>query len=117
VSSFVANSNVAIFQFRLNRYRPRLLACAEAAITVKGRTAEEMFGDPDNLKRRSCATLFACVMPPGSVFHRLLDMFFRGVPDPRTLDLLGPDLADWCRGQTQESPLQDADDAYAGQMV
>lgn len=46
---------------------------------------------PDDLKVRSCATLFATVSPPGSVLHRLLDRYFQGEPDVRTLELLGLD--------------------------
>ena len=68
---------------------PRLLACAEAALGVEGRTAVEIFGETDALKLRSSATLFASVSPDGSVFHQLLDRYFDGVPDPRTLRLLG----------------------------
>ena len=67
---------------------PRLLECAEAVLGVQGRTVEEIFGFPDHLKLRSCATLFAAASPPGSVFHRLLDKHYRGEPDARTLTLL-----------------------------
>ena len=68
---------------------PRLLECAEAVIRVEGRSAREIFGSPDDLKLRSCATLFACVSHPGSVFERLLTKYFRGRRDDRTLHLLG----------------------------
>lgn len=68
---------------------PRLVECSEATISVEGRSAEEIFGSPDDLKLRSCATLFARVSPPGSVFDRLLNKYFRGVPDQRTLQLMG----------------------------
>lgn len=67
----------------------RLLACAEAAVANAGRSANEIFGSPDDLKLRSCATLFAHVSAPGSVFHRLLDKFYPGGPDGETLRLLG----------------------------
>jgi uncharacterized protein (DUF1810 family) len=67
---------------------PRLLACTEAALRVENRSAREVFGAPDDLKLRSCATLFAQVSPPGSAFHRLLDRYFAGQPDARTLTLL-----------------------------
>lgn len=73
---------------------PRLAACAEAVLGVGGRTAREIFGTPDDLKLRSCATLFASVSPTGSVFHRLLERFFEGRPDPRTLALLAPAARD-----------------------
>ena len=68
---------------------PRLTECAEAALCVEGRSAHEIFGSPDDMKLRSCATLFARVSPPGSVFHRLLDKYFQGKPDRKTLGLLG----------------------------
>jgi uncharacterized protein (DUF1810 family) len=68
---------------------PRLIACAEAALGVEGRSASDIFGSPDDLKLRSCATLFACVTPSGSVFDRLLAKYYGGVRDERTLQLLG----------------------------
>jgi uncharacterized protein (DUF1810 family) len=43
------------------------------------------------MKLRSCATLFACVSAPGSVFHRVLEKHYRGEPDRKTLRLLGLD--------------------------
>ncbi len=67
---------------------PRLIECFEAALSVDGRTAHAMFGSPDDLKFRSCATLFACGTPPGSVFQRALDKYFGGERDPRTLELV-----------------------------
>ena len=68
---------------------PRLIACAEAALDVEGRSASEIFGSPDDMKLRSCATLFARVAPAGSVFERLIDRYFQGRPDEQTLRLLG----------------------------
>src|SRR6266576_1490904 len=68
---------------------PRLLECTETVLGVEGRTAAEIFGSPDDLKLRSCATLFASVLPPGSVFDRLLGKFYEGERDDKTLRLLG----------------------------
>lgn len=68
---------------------PRLLQCAEAAIGVEGRSASEVFGSPDDMKLRSFATLFATVSPAGSVFEQVLQKFFRGVRDEKTLRLMG----------------------------
>ena len=68
---------------------PRLVECAEAALRVEGLSALEIFGSPDDMKLRSCATLFACVSPAGSVFHRLIDKYFQGRSDGKTLRLLG----------------------------
>ena len=68
---------------------PRLVEIAEAALAVEGRSAEEIFGSPDDLKLKSSATLFARVSPEGSAFHRLLDKYFGGEADERTLRLIG----------------------------
>jgi uncharacterized protein (DUF1810 family) len=68
---------------------PRLVECCEAAVAIDGRSAAAIFGSPDDLKLRSCATLFAAVSPPGSVFQRVLARFFNGEPDPVTLRLIG----------------------------
>ena len=70
---------------------PRLLACAEAALRVEGQSANDIFGSPDDLKLRSCATLFGCVSPPDSAFDRILRKYYGGERDGRTLQLLGPD--------------------------
>lgn len=67
----------------------RLLECAEALLAVEGRSAHDIFGSPDDLKLRSCATLFAHVSPAGSVFELLLDKYFEGEPDQKTLRLFG----------------------------
>jgi len=67
---------------------PRLVECAEAAVAIPRRSAAEVFGCPDDLKLRSCATLFASISPPGSVFERLLDRYFQGQRDEQTLRLL-----------------------------
>lgn len=66
----------------------RLIECVEAALSVEGRSAHEIFGSPDDMKLKSCATLFAYVSPPGSVFEQLLEKFFKGDRDQKTLDLL-----------------------------
>jgi uncharacterized protein (DUF1810 family) len=68
---------------------PRLVEIAEAALGARGRTAHEIFGSPDDMKLRSCATLFSRVTPADSVFVRLLETFFEGKPDARTLERLG----------------------------
>jgi uncharacterized protein (DUF1810 family) len=67
---------------------PRLLECAEAVLAVQGRSAHDIFGSPDDMKLRSCATLFARVSPAGSVFERLLVQYFNGKRDVKTLELL-----------------------------
>lgn len=66
----------------------RLVESVQAALGVEGRSAFEVFGSPDDLKLRSCATLFDSISPPGSVFEQLLDRYFDGKSDDKTLRLL-----------------------------
>jgi len=67
----------------------RLVECAGALLRLEGRSAHEIFGSPDDSKLKSSATLFAHVSPAGSVFERVLDRYFRGERDSKTLRLLG----------------------------
>jgi uncharacterized protein (DUF1810 family) len=66
----------------------RLAECAQALLGVTGRTAHEILGSPDDLKLRSSMTLFAQVAGPDSVFGRVLERYYGGEADPRTLGLL-----------------------------
>lgn len=67
---------------------PRLRECAEAAVGVEGKSARDIFGSPDDIKLKSCATLFDAV-EPGAVFDRLLAKFYGGERDEKTLQLIG----------------------------
>jgi len=67
---------------------PRLIAISQAALSVNEKTATEIFGKPDDMKLRSCATLFAEVTDVDSVFQEILDKYFGGNADPRTIQLL-----------------------------
>lgn len=67
---------------------PRLREIAAAIGTHRGRSATAILGTPDDQKLRSCATLFAAVSAHDPVFQALLDGFYGGDPDPRTLALL-----------------------------
>ncbi len=68
---------------------PRLIECMRAVLQARADSATDIFGTPDDMKLRSCATLFASVSEPGSVFEQVLDRFFGGAPDVRTQELLG----------------------------
>lgn len=67
----------------------RLRECVEALLDLNGTTAHEIFGWPDELKLRSSMTLFAVASPSGSLFERVLDQYFAGERDAKTLELLG----------------------------
>jgi uncharacterized protein (DUF1810 family) len=65
----------------------RLRECSGLVNLIEGRSAENIFGYPDNLKFRSSMTLFAKVSSD-RVFQDALTKFFAGEPDERTLFLL-----------------------------
>jgi uncharacterized protein (DUF1810 family) len=68
---------------------PRLVECARAVASHPDRTAREIMGSPDDAKLRSSMTLFALAADSEPVFQQVLDTFFAGERDPRTVDLLG----------------------------
>jgi uncharacterized protein (DUF1810 family) len=68
----------------------RLSECANAVLTIEGRSASDILGYPDDVKLQSSMTLFAYVAGPDSVFVRVLDKYFQGERDVRTLQLLEP---------------------------
>jgi uncharacterized protein (DUF1810 family) len=75
---------------------PRLQECAGIVVELEGRTVEEIFGYPDDLKFHSSMTLFSEAAalfaevegPSESVFHKALKKYFRGKTDRRTLELI-----------------------------
>jgi uncharacterized protein (DUF1810 family) len=67
---------------------PRLSQCAEAILAVDGQSATAILGSPDDVKLKSCATLFARVSAAASVFEKILDKFYGGERDGATLQLL-----------------------------
>ncbi|MEQ1848494.1 MAG: DUF1810 domain-containing protein [Nitrospira sp.] len=67
---------------------PRLKECTQLVLDVEGRSAEEIFSSPDNLKFRSCLTLFMTATTDNTVFKDALLKYFDGKPDEMTLDLL-----------------------------
>jgi len=66
-----------------------LVECAEAVLAVSGLTASDIFGHPDDLKLQSSMTLFSLVAGPGSVFECVLEKYYQGKRDARTLQILG----------------------------
>ena len=68
---------------------PRLLECCRALLGLQVAGAEQVLGSADAMKLRSSMTLFARADPDEPVFTEVLDRFFDGVPDQRTIELLG----------------------------
>jgi uncharacterized protein (DUF1810 family) len=66
----------------------RLKECCSLVLAVEGRSALQIFGSPDELKLRSCLTLFEQVAPHEPLFGQLLDRYYVGERDVATLRLL-----------------------------
>jgi uncharacterized protein (DUF1810 family) len=66
----------------------RLRECTRCLLLLEGRSAAEIFGYPDELKLRSCLTLFERAAPQEELFSEALGKYYGGQPDPRTLELL-----------------------------
>jgi uncharacterized protein (DUF1810 family) len=67
---------------------PRLTECTRLVNLVEGRSIEQIFGYPDDLKLRSSMTLFAHATPDNRVFIDALQKYFGGEFDPATLERL-----------------------------
>ena len=67
---------------------PRLLECTKLVIEIQGSDAEEIFGEIDAMKFRSCMTLFAAVAPRERIFSQALEQYFKGEGDPLTMSYL-----------------------------
>ena len=63
----------------------RLAECTRLVNQIEGRTIEQIFGYPDDLKFRSSMTLFAHAAPDNRVFIDALRKYFKGEFDPATL--------------------------------
>lgn len=66
----------------------RLLECTQLVLAQRNPSARDIFNSPDDLKFKSCMTLFAQVVSGQPVFQQVLTRFFNGKPDLNTLQLL-----------------------------
>ena len=66
----------------------RLIEISEALLALGSSDATSVMGYPDDLKLRSSMTLFSQVSD-NPVFSAVLDKFYGGSPDTRTLRILG----------------------------
>jgi len=65
---------------------PRLIHCTKLLCDTEGRTINEILGYPDDLKFRSCMTLFAHATPDNQVFEDALKKYFEGQYDPLSVE-------------------------------
>ncbi len=66
----------------------RLFECSELVLDIEQRSVSEIFGYPDDTKLRSSMTLFASISDIDSIFNSVLEKFFYGHRDSRTIQIL-----------------------------
>ena len=66
---------------------PRLIEITQALLSLTDCNPHHVMG-ADDVKLKSCMTLFAQVSEKGSVFHKVLEKFFNGEQDNKTLSML-----------------------------
>lgn len=65
-----------------------LLEISQTLLSLNQNNPTAIFGRPDDMKLKSCMTLFACISEEDSVFHKVLDKYFNGKMDKKTLGIL-----------------------------
>jgi uncharacterized protein (DUF1810 family) len=68
---------------------PRLLDISQALLNLASNDAHAILGSPDDVKLQSSMTLFAALPGADPVFQQVLDKFYRGAKDEKTLRLIG----------------------------
>jgi uncharacterized protein (DUF1810 family) len=87
----LADLDEARAYWRHPRLGPSLAECVDLLLALPaGRTMHEVFGSPDDLKLRSCLTLFEAAAPEEPRFARALERCFGGQRDALTLSLIRP---------------------------
>ena len=66
----------------------RLIEITEALSMLNENNPLKVMGSPDDMKLKSCMTLFAYISEEGSIFHQVLEKYFDGSKDERTLSII-----------------------------
>ena len=69
--------------------RENLITISEAFLALENTNATAVFGFPDVLKVCSCMTLFSCTKNAPPVFEQVIDKYYQGKKDKKTLAMLG----------------------------
>lgn|SRR5690606_7493936 len=67
----------------------RLKEICSALLHLDTNDAQQVFGSPDHLKLRSSMTLFSSVKNSDPVFEQVLEKYFSGEKDKKTLESIG----------------------------
>jgi len=91
ISRYYAISNIEEAKAYLKHpvLAKNLLEISQAAANIEHKTALEVFGSPDDLKLHSSMTLFSIADPSQTIFQKVLDRYFDGKKDSKTMALIG----------------------------
>lgn len=67
----------------------RLIEISEVLLKIEGKTAYEIFGSPDDMKLKSCMTLFSFTSNAKPIFKEVLEKYFQGESCSKTIQMLG----------------------------
>jgi len=70
----------------------RLQECTELVLAIDGKSANDIFGHPDDLKFKSSMTLFLVAVPQIDLFQRAINKYYDGYQDGLTLDFIDAGL-------------------------
>lgn len=89
-SKFYAIENIREAEAFLNHpvLGNRLVETCNALFNLQTNMAHKIFGSPDDLKLHSSMTLFSSLPNPNPAFQKILDKFFDGKKDVKTLEIL-----------------------------
>jgi len=66
----------------------RLIEISQAVLSQQGKTALEIFGNPDQRKLKSSMTLFSQIQNTDLVFQKVLEKYYQGSVDEKTMAIL-----------------------------
>ncbi len=66
----------------------RLIEISEAMLQLPGNDPYKILGSPDDMKLQSSMTLFGALPNANTVFQQVLDKYYGGKKDNRTLDIV-----------------------------
>jgi uncharacterized protein (DUF1810 family) len=84
----IKNTNEAVEFLKHPVLGNRLISICHALLDLPGNNANDVFGSPDDLKLKSSMTLFASLPESDPVFQLLIEKYFNGMKDIKTLAII-----------------------------
>lgn len=84
----IKNRDEAVAYLNHDILGPRLFECTQAMLDIKGKSATNILGHPDDFKFCSSMTLFESVSTSDSIFSQAIEKYYAGNRDQKTLEIL-----------------------------